>query len=83
MATYLSVKSKFSIQSYAQRVGEPTKKMGVPFLPQELKRVEEKLTLIQSCKQREERSYPCWKTLEASSTSLIPSLVLSISLKKS
>ena len=33
MATYLSVKSKFSIQSYAQRVDRPIEKMGVPFLP--------------------------------------------------
>ena len=33
MVSYLFVRSKFPIQSYAQRVDQPTKKMGVPFLP--------------------------------------------------
>ena len=38
MATYLSVKSKFSIQSYAQRVDQPTEEMGAPFLPPGVKK---------------------------------------------
>ena len=83
MTSYLSVRSKFPIQSYTQRVNQPTEKMRVPSCHQESKRVEEKLTLIQSCKQREGRYDPSWKALEASSTSLIPSLGLSISLKNS
>ena len=33
MVSYLSVRSKFPIQSYTQRVDQPTEKMGVPFLP--------------------------------------------------
>ena len=33
MASYLSVRSKFLIQSYTQRVDQPTEKMGVPFFP--------------------------------------------------
>ena len=33
MASYLSVRSNFPIQSYAQRVDQPIEKMGVPFLP--------------------------------------------------
>jgi len=45
--------------------------------------LEEKLTLVQSCKQKKGRSDPSWKTLEDSSTSLIPSLGFNISLKNS
>ena len=41
---------------------------------QESKRLEEKLALTQSCKEKEGRSDPNWKTLEVSSTSLISSL---------
>ena len=33
MASYLSVKSKFPIQGYTQRMDHPIEKMGVPFLP--------------------------------------------------
>ena len=33
MISYLSVRSKFPIQSYAQRMDQSTEKMGVPFLP--------------------------------------------------
>ena len=33
MISYLSVRSKFPIQSYAQRVDQSIEKMGVPFLP--------------------------------------------------
>jgi len=33
MASYLSVKSKFPIQSYTERLDQLTGKMGVPFLP--------------------------------------------------
>ena len=33
MVGYLSVRSKFSIQSYAQRMDQSIEKMGVPFLP--------------------------------------------------
>jgi len=33
MASYLSVRSKFSIQGYTQRMDHPIEKMGVPFLP--------------------------------------------------
>ena len=33
MVSYLSVRSKFPIQSYAQRVDQSIEKMGVPFLP--------------------------------------------------
>ena len=33
MVNYLFVRSKFPIQSYAQRVDQPTKEMGVSFLP--------------------------------------------------
>ena len=33
MVSYLSVRSKFPIQSYVQRVNESIKKMGVTFLP--------------------------------------------------
>ena len=33
MASYLSIRSKFPVQSYTQRVDQPIEKMGVPFLP--------------------------------------------------
>ena len=33
MKDYLTVRSKFPIQSYTQRVDQPTEKMGVSFLP--------------------------------------------------
>ena len=33
MVSYLSVRSKFSTQSYAEKVDQPTEEMGVPFLP--------------------------------------------------
>ena len=48
---------------------------------QESKRVEDKITLIQSCKQREGRSHPNLNTLEASITSLISSRGFSVFLK--
>ena len=37
MASYLSIRSKFLIQSYTQRVNQPIEKMRVPFLPPGLK----------------------------------------------
>ena len=33
MESYLSVRGKFPIQSYAQRVDQPTEEIGVSFLP--------------------------------------------------
>ena len=33
MVSYLSVRSKLSIQSYASRMDQPIEEMGVPFLP--------------------------------------------------
>ena len=39
MASYLTVRSKFSIQSYASRIDRPTEEMGVPFLPPRVKKV--------------------------------------------
>ena len=33
MASYLSVRSKFSIQGYTKRMDQPAEKMGVSFLP--------------------------------------------------
>ena len=33
MASYLSVRSKFPIQGYTQRMDQSAEKMGVPFLP--------------------------------------------------
>ena len=33
MASYLSVRSESPIQSYIERVDQPTEKMGVPLLP--------------------------------------------------
>jgi len=33
MANYLSVRSKFSIQGYIERVDRSTEEMGMPFLP--------------------------------------------------
>ena len=33
MISYVSVRSKFPIQSYAQRIDQSTEKMGVSFLP--------------------------------------------------
>jgi len=39
MVSYLTVRSKFSIQSYASRMDWPTEEMGVPFLPPRVKKV--------------------------------------------
>ena len=39
MVSYLTVESKLSIQSYASRMDQPTKEMGVPFLPPRVKKV--------------------------------------------
>ena len=33
MKDYLTIRSKFLVQSYTQRVDWPTEEMGVPFLP--------------------------------------------------
>ena len=33
MVSYLNVKNKLSIQSYASRMDQPIEEMGVPFLP--------------------------------------------------
>ena len=33
MKDYLTIRNKFPVQSYAQRVDQPTEKMGVPLLP--------------------------------------------------
>jgi len=38
MVSYLFVRRKFPIQSYTQRVDQPTEKMGVSFLPPGVKK---------------------------------------------
>ena len=37
MVSYLSIRSKLSIQSYASRMDQPIEEMGVPFLPSGVK----------------------------------------------
>ena len=39
MKDYLTVRSKFPVQSYTQRVDWPTEEMGTPFLPPGVKEV--------------------------------------------
>ena len=42
MANYLSVRSKFSIQGYIERVDRSTEEMGMPFLPLGVKEIRRK-----------------------------------------
>ena len=43
MKDYLTVRSKFPVQSYTQRVDWPTEEMGAPFLPLRVKEVGRKI----------------------------------------
>ena len=38
MKSYLTVRSEFLVQRYAQRVDQPTEEMGAPFLPPGVKK---------------------------------------------
>ena len=42
MKDYLTVRSKFSVQSYTQRVDWPTEEMGTPILPPGIKETKRK-----------------------------------------
>ena len=46
LASYLTVESKIFIQSYAAKMNCPAEEVGIPLLPQESNRLEEKVTLI-------------------------------------
>jgi len=42
MKNYLTIRSKFPVQSYAQRVDQPTEEMGAPFLQLGVKEIRRK-----------------------------------------
>ena len=58
MASYLSIRSKFPIQSYAHRMNQPTEEVGVPFLLPGVKEIGRKASpdLVMQAKGREIRS---------------------------
>jgi len=64
MASYLSVRSKFSIQSHAHRKNQPAEEVGVPFLPPGVKEIGRKADFGPVMQKREGRSDPSRKTLE-------------------